>query len=413
MDIAKKIDQTITKSIPFTFSQNVLYVGLGTFLMNASISMTIGVMALMMKKKFGVSIAWIGFFEGVVSSISLLLKPACGLLSDYLKDRKTFLIFSFIAFSIGYPLMALAATPFMFFLGIALNRLAHGLKGTPRDAIVVDLSHQRHVGRSYGVRHSLGAAGALLGTFVAFYFFQQNVNDQTIFWIAFGFSAIAIIPIFFVNIPETNYEIIRNNEKISLNIFKHFDRHFWYVVFTGVLIIMARTNEPLLFLDGNQRFGLDQSQTPIIAMLYSLGPTFLCYATGWLADRMPRYKVLVLALVILFISQFVLSMANSVSVFYIGIAIWGIQFGMTSALVQMLVADTAPTHLRGTAFSIFYIASAIGVFLNGTVNGYMLQQYGGHIMFLLDTCIAFLALFIFVKFSIGKKIYEKVIYDKI
>ena len=50
-------------------------------------------------------------------------------------------------------------------------------------------------------------------------------------------------------------------------------------------------------------------------------------------------------------------------------ALWGLHMGMTQGLLATMVADTAPAHLRGTAFGFFNLASGIAMLIAERARG--------------------------------------------
>jgi len=55
--------------------------------------------------------------------------------------------------------------------------------------------------------------------------------------------------------------------------------------------------------------------------------------------------------------------------------------GMTQGLLATMVADTAPAHLRGTAFGFFNLASGIAMLIASVVAGLLWDQFGAAVTF--------------------------------
>ena len=60
----------------------------------------------------------------------------------------------------------------------------------------------------------------------------------------------------------------------------------------------------------------------------------------------------------------------------IGVALWGLHMGMTQGLLATLVADTAPDHLRGTAFGLFHLVSGVSLLAASLVAGMLWEWVG-------------------------------------
>lgn len=59
-----------------------------------------------------------------------------------------------------------------------------------------------------------------------------------------------------------------------------------------------------------------------------------------------------------------------------GVALWGVHMGMTQGLLATMVADTAPTDLRGTAFGLFNLVSGVAMLLASVLAGGLWDNFG-------------------------------------
>ena len=76
----------------------------------------------------------------------------------------------------------------------------------------------------------------------------------------------------------------------------------------------------------------------------------------------------------------------------IGVAIWGVHLGLTQGLLSTLVADSAPDHLRGTAFGIFNLMNGFALLFASIVAGVLWQTWGASITFYAGAAFAGTAL---------------------
>jgi len=59
-----------------------------------------------------------------------------------------------------------------------------------------------------------------------------------------------------------------------------------------------------------------------------------------------------------------------------GVVLWGLHMGLTQGLLAALVADTTPSHLRGTAFGVFNLASGVAMLIASFLAGWLWDHYG-------------------------------------
>ena len=74
-----------------------------------------------------------------------------------------------------------------------------------------------------------------------------------------------------------------------------------------------------------------------------------------------------------------------------GTAVWGLHMGLTQGLLAALVAETAPTDLRGTAFGFFNLMSGVALLAASVLAGWLWDAYGPAITFLASAVFAVLA----------------------
>ena len=82
-------------------------------------------------------------------------------------------------------------------------------------------------------------------------------------------------------------------------------------------------------------------------------------AAGAAADRLSARKLLAFGLGLLVVADVILAIAASPLTAFIGVAFWGLHMAFTQGLLSKLVADTAPSELRGTAFGVFNLVSGV------------------------------------------------------
>jgi MFS family permease len=108
--------------------------------------------------------------------------------------------------------------------------------------------------------------------------------------------------------------------------------------------------------------------------------------------------VLAFGLALLIAADWVLGASTSIVAVLIGVLLWGLHMGFTQGVLAAMIAETAPAHLRGSAFGVFNLASGICMLLGSTIAGWLWAHHGASTTFftgaalaavpLLMTCIA-------------------------
>src|SRR4051812_34523752 len=88
----------------------------------------------------GVGAATLGIIEGSADAMASVLKLVSGRLSDRVGRRKPFVVAGYLLASLARPLVAFAGAP-GFVLAVRLvDRVGKGLRSSPRDALIADVT---------------------------------------------------------------------------------------------------------------------------------------------------------------------------------------------------------------------------------------------------------------------------------
>jgi len=76
----------------------------------------------------------------------------------------------------------------------------------------------------------------------------------------------------------------------------------------------------------------------------------------------------------------------------VGVSVWGLHMGMTQGLLAVMVADTAPADLRGTAYGFFNLVSGVALLIASLVAGLLWDRLGAPATFLAGAAFSAVAL---------------------
>ena len=109
----------------------------------------------------------LGLIEGVAEATAALLKVASGIWTDRTRRRKPLIVAGYSLSGMMRPLIGLAtAWPAVLALRFA-DRVGKGLRTSPRDALIADVTDAGARGTAYGFHSAMDHAGAVLGPLVA------------------------------------------------------------------------------------------------------------------------------------------------------------------------------------------------------------------------------------------------------
>ena len=259
--------------------------------------------------------------------------------------------------------------------------MGKGIRGTPRDALVADVAPPHLRGAAFGLRQSLDTVGAFLGPLLAVSLMLLWANDfRAVFWVAVipGLMAVALL-LFGVREPE-HPMAGRRSSPIRRENLKRLNRRYWWVVGVGAVFTLARFSEAFLVLRAQQG-GIPIALVPLVMVAMNLVYALSAYPFGKLSDKMSHAKLLALGLIVLIAADLVLATNDHWGVVLIGVALWGIHMGMTQGLLATMVANAAPTDLRGTAYGFFNLMSGFAMLIASVLAGLLWDRFGASFTF--------------------------------
>ncbi len=324
----------------------------------------------------GASTLAVGLIEGIAESTALITKVFSGTLSDYLGRRKLLTSIGYGLAAFTKPLFPLAPSVGWVVTARFVDRIGKGIRGAPRDALVSDIAPLHLRGACYGLRQSLDTIGAFAGPLMATILMALTSNSfRTVFWIAVVPAFLALALMIFVKEPETVRSADKPRSPIRGADFRQLGTAYWWLVLIAAVLTLARFSEAFLVLRA-QNIGLPVSLVPLVMVVMNVVYAVSAYPAGHLSDKIDRRLVLAAGLVVLIGSDVVLALATGVWQVIAGVALWGLHMGLTQGMLAALVADTTPSHLRGTAFGVFNLASGIAMLIASFLAGWLWDQYG-------------------------------------
>jgi MFS family permease len=373
-------------------SVSVWVLGLVSMLMDISSEMIHSLLPLFMVGTLGASSLAVGILEGLAEATALGVKVFSGTLSDYLGKRKFIAALGYGMGAFSKPLFAIAGSMGMVTTARLLDRVGKGIRGAPRDALLADLTPESMRGAAFGLRQSLDTVGACAGPLLAAGLMLLWANDfRRVFWVAVIPGMLAtLLMVFGVREPAAAPDRRRINP-LRREQLRKLDRSYWRLVILGMLFMLARFSEAFLVLRAQER-GMAVAQVPLVMAAMSFVYALAAYPFGKLSDRVSQRALLAAGLLVLVGADAVLALARGWQGVIAGVFLWGLHMGMTQGLLSAMVANSAPSQLRGTAFGLFDLASGAALLVSSALAGWLWDRYGAPVTFGAGAAFALLTL---------------------
>jgi MFS family permease len=366
-----------------TIPRTVWALGFVSLFMDLSSELVHALLPVFLVTTMGMSVTALGMLEGAAEATALIVRVFSGPLSDYLGRRKGLLLLGYGLAALTKPLFPLATTPALAVTARLLDRAGKGIRGAPRDALVADVAPPEIRGACFGLRQSMDTIGAFLGpalAIVLMFWFAGHI--RTVLWFAVVPAFVAVGLIVF-GIDESGQAPAHRAFRSPLHwrALREFPPGYWLIVGVGAMFTLARFSEAFLVLRAQQT-GLNLAWIPGVMIVMSLAYSLSAYPAGKLSDRLDRRLLLALGMALLIAADLLLAMGHRVIWVFVGAAVWGLHMGFTQGILAAMVAEAAPSTLRGTAFGVFNVACGLGVLLASAFAGWLWDRYGASTTFL-------------------------------
>ncbi|MDR2416840.1 MAG: MFS transporter [Holosporales bacterium] len=345
----------------------------------------------------------VGHIRGFTEALSYIVKLFSGVLSDYIGKRKILVLIGYACAALTKPLFATASGLFMYATAQTMERVANGMRDTPRDALIADCAPKGRKGVCFGLRQSMACAGSAIGAFLCYQVMHvTGSNIRLTYFLAIIPIIIAVI-LLHVGVEEPkNLSRLKDSKRKGFPIRREelvmLGSRYWMFVSVVLVFMLVRFSESFLVLKA-QTQGLEAKYASLILLVMYTFNTPAARIVGKLSDYTDRRVFLLFGFSILLISCVILALSDSIFMTMVGVALYGIHHGATQGTFYAMVADYSPQKLKGTAFGVFNLVCAIGMLISNAIIGHLWHLYSPAIAFFTPSVIVLLAIIgvVFVK----------------
>lgn len=318
----------------------------------------------------------IGIAMGIYGLTQGLFQIPFGMLSDKI-GRKKIIFAGLCIFALGSAVSALTHTITGMMIGRALQ--GTGAVGSTIIALMADLTREEHRTRA------MAMIGMTIGASFSFAFILGPLlvgilQVSGIFWLAGLFSLIAILILLFA-VPTPTETSWHADAEPELNQFSAVIKHpelkrlnagifILHAVFTASFVIIPINLQNTIGMAGHQQWSL---YLPILLLTFLLTIPLII-----VAEKKRRLKTIFLgAIFTLCLSEFLFWISGAhLWIFAINLLLFFTAFSVLEAFLPSLVSKTAPRTRKGTALGIYSCSQFLGIFVGGSVGGWLYGAFG-------------------------------------
>lgn len=367
-------------------TRNVKVLSGVSFLQDAASELLYPILPIFLTVVLGAPPAVVGAIEGLAEGAASITKVAAGRLADRF-DRRPLIGVGYGLAAVGKLLIALATVWPLVLLARVTDRLGKGMRGAPRDALLVEGVPKGQRGRVFGLHRAADTAGAVVGPLMGLVLYEAlDHRLRPLFWVAVIPAVASVALVAAVRDPRSRTTADGTPTKADRTPWRSLPRPYWRVL--GVLLVFNLVNFPdaLLLLRAHD-LGLSTAGVVGAYAVYNLVYAALSYPAGALSDRLPRSLVFATGLLFFAVGYLGLGLIHSPWAVFVVLPLYGGFAACTDGVGKAWISSLVPDRQQGTAQGLFQGATGAAVLLAGVWAG-LAWGADGHLPLLVSGAIA-------------------------
>lgn len=349
-------------------TRNVRVLSAVSFLQDAASELLYPLLPIYLTSVLGAPAAVVGAVEGAAEGAASLTKLAAGPLGDRFA-RRPLIATGYGMAALGKVMVAAAAAWPGVLAGRVVDRLGKGIRGAPRDALlVVDIDAAAR-GRVFGFHRAMDTLGAVVGPLLGlagYELFDHQIPP--LLWVAVVPAVLSVALVFLVR--ETRRVLPRAERRAVFARVGELPGRYWRVTTALVLFGLVNFPDALLLLRLNE-IGFSVVEVILAYVTYNAVYAVVSYPAGLLGDRIPRPAVFGVGLVFFAIGYTGLGLTTDTVTAWLLIGVYGVFTGCTDGVGKAWISSLVGSELQASAQGVFQGVSGFAVLAAGLWAGFL------------------------------------------
>ena len=368
--------------------RNVYVFGLTSFMNDTASEMAYWILPAFLVS-IGAGPATLGIIEGISESVVSVAKLGSGYLADRVVRRKPIVVAGYVVANGVKPLLALAQAWWQV-LGIRFaDRLAKGLRGTPRDIMLAESVEESRLGSAYGLLQAMDSAGAVAGPLLA-WLLVVRVGLRGVFLAA---AVPGVLSMLVVTLWARETGASRENrgpKELAASLRPRLSGKFYYLLAAVGIFSLGNSSDMFLVLRA-QDVGIAAKYAPLLGLVFNITYTAFSWPAGKLSDRIPRRLLVAGGYVVFSLVYYIFGSAPGKPAIWSAMAFYGLYYAMTTPVFKAMVVQAAPDDARGRALGLFYFVGSVMALAASIATGELWKHFGARVPFYLSAALATVA----------------------
>lgn len=335
-----------------------------SFFQDAASELLYPILPIFLTTVLGAPAAVVGAVEGAAEGAASLTKIWAGRLADRSSKRRLIAAGYGLA-AVGKLIIALAGSWPVVLAARCVDRLGKGIRGAPRDALLMDGADPASRGRVFGFHRMADTLGAVVGPalgLILYEAFQRQIPP--LLWIAVVPAVLSVLLVAAVREAPRTTAGGHAPSSASPGGGSPLPAKLRLLIAGLTLFSLVNFPDALLLLRAHD-LGLSTEGVIGAYILYNVAYAALSYPAGALSDRVPRHLVFAAGLAFFAVGYLGLGLINDPALVFPILIAYGGFTAATDGVGKAWVASLAPTLLQGRAQGLFQGLTGGGILVAG------------------------------------------------
>jgi MFS family permease len=352
-------------------TRNLKVVSAVSLMQDAASELLYPLMPILLTSVLGAPAAVVGAIEGIAEGVAAGTKVVAGRLSDRFR-KKPIVALGYGLAALGKVFVAAANTWGVVLAGRAVDRLGKGIRGAPRDALLVQDIPVEARGRAFGFHRAADTAGAVIGPLLALAGYELlDHRMRPLLWVAVVPAVLSVLLVLLIREQPVRAvpRVATGSAPGDAVPDPPLGAAYWRVV--GVLGLFSLVNFPdALLLLRLHEIGFGVTGVILAYVGYNLVYTAMSYPAGVVADRLSPRTVVAVGLLVFAVAYTGLGLTEDHVAAWLLMGGYGAYTGLTDGVGKAWVSRLLPPASQGTGQGIFQGVLGAGVLVAGLWAGF-------------------------------------------
>lgn len=350
------------------FTRNVRVLSAVSFLQDTASELLYPLLPIYLTSVLGAPAAVVGAVEGAAEGAASLTKLAAGPLGDRY-TRRPLIATGYGMAALGKVIVAAAGGWPGVMAGRVVDRLGKGIRGAPRDALLVADIDAADRGKVFGFHRAMDTFGAVVGPLLGLLGYELLDHQiAPLLWVAVVPAVLSVALVYLVR--EKRTPTARGARRAVFAMVGDLPQRYWRVAALVVAFGLVNFPDALLLLRLND-IGFSVAEVILAYVTYNAVYAVASYPAGVVADRIGKPAVFGIGLVFFAVGYAGLGLTTDTVTAWLLIGVYGLFTGCTDGVGKAWVSSLVGPDLQGSAQGVFQGLSGFSILVAGLWAGFL------------------------------------------